>query len=113
MEGLVKCDIFSILLSHRRSKYSLPPPVQFGHDDVLCLVGAGLGREVDHIGKIALSVNPVHQLVLHVGGLASASVPHKHDWTTVLDHQVHQVGVSHSVNSGHYEVGETLGSFTK
>ena len=26
-------------------------PVQFGHDDVLCLVGCGAGGEVDHVGQ--------------------------------------------------------------
>lgn len=38
------------LLPHRWAVDALPPPVQFGHDDVLHLSGAGLRREVDHIG---------------------------------------------------------------
>ena len=34
------------LPSHRWPKHSLPPLVQLGEDDVLCLVGSGLSREV-------------------------------------------------------------------
>ena len=30
---------------------ALIAPVQFGHDDGLCLVGCGAGGEVDHIGQ--------------------------------------------------------------
>lgn len=42
----------------------LSPPVQFGHDDVLGLVGAGLGREVDDVGLEHLLVQLVQEEVL-------------------------------------------------
>ena len=81
------------LLPHWWPVDSLPSPVQLGHDDVLHLTGAGLSREVDHVGKVELLLDPVHQLVLDVDRLPSASVAHKEDCVGVLHHQVHQVGV--------------------
>ena len=34
-------------LAQRRTEHSFTSLVQFGHDDVLCLFGSGLRREID------------------------------------------------------------------
>lgn len=63
--GSRKSEIISYgFLAERRPKDALPPLVKFGHDHVLGLVSAGLGREVDDVGFVRLLVQLVQQKVL-------------------------------------------------
>ena len=43
---------------------TFPPLVEFGHDHVLCLVGAGLSGEVENVGFVHLLVEFVQQEIL-------------------------------------------------
>ena len=52
------------LLAERRSEDALAALVQFGHDDVLRLVGARLRREVEDVRLVHLLVQLVQQKVL-------------------------------------------------
>lgn len=41
-------------LSNWRTKYTFPTSVQFGHDDVLCLIGRCPRREVDVVRYVPM-----------------------------------------------------------
>lgn len=58
------------LLAKRRAEDTLSTLVKFGHNDVLCLVGAGLSREVDDVGFVHLLVQFPQQEGGDVGRLA-------------------------------------------
>ena len=51
-------------LSKRWSVDTLPSLVKFRHDHVLCLVGTGLGREVENVWFVDLLVQFVQQEIL-------------------------------------------------
>lgn len=53
----VKINLYSYsFLAQWWTKHSLPSLVQLGHDDVLCLLGSCLGREVNDVGFVLLLV---------------------------------------------------------
>ena len=56
-------DTYS-LLAEWWTKHALAALVQFRHDDVLGLIGAGLGGEVDDVGFVHLLVHSVEEEVL-------------------------------------------------
>ena len=51
-------------LAERRSEDTLAALVEFGHDDILCLVGARLRREVEDVRLVYFLVQLIQQEVL-------------------------------------------------
>lgn len=52
------------LLSQRWTEHSLPSLVEFGHDDILCLLSCGLGGEINDVWLVHLFVQFVKQEIL-------------------------------------------------
>ena len=51
-------------LVERRTEDTLATLVKLGHDDVLCLIGCSLCREVDDVGFVDILVQFLQQKVL-------------------------------------------------
>ena len=77
------------LLAKGGTKHPLAALVQLGHDDVLALVGRGLGREVDDDGFEDLLVKLVQQEVLYAkiqsSTINTCRISHFHNIFKLMD----------------------------